>query len=350
MSDGRRRDMNVMQRIRFEASRLRRALKIPLCWLNERRFRIANPGQDVSETIVVCGVPRGGTTWLAEVLARVPGTLLINEPLERHRALRAGFDFGGRVRIPEDAEWPEVEAHLRRVLSGHYLRPGFFQRGHYPVVAPSRVLVKFCRANRLIPWFVRRYQVRPPVLLVRHPCAVVSSQLRFGAWSVERAPYPIPDGRFPRFFDPYREILASLSLPEERLAARWCLDHIVPLRHPLHDKAWITVAYEALVRDGPRELSRIFSRLGVSEPDGIERYLSVPSASTPRGSPALTSSERLRRWRDLNRRQVSRILAVVDRFGLGHIYGEEDEPDYAELYRMAPAQSGAAPLAEGLAG
>lgn len=316
-------------------------LKVPFCWIEERRYRWSNPGQAVSATVVVSGVPRGGTTWLAEVLACVPGTRIVFEPLtgttlQRH----ADLPFTNRQNIPEHAEWPEAESYLRRVLSGHCFRRGMLLPRLFSFEHCPQILVKFCRLNRMLPWFVRRFDVRPPVLLVRHPCAVVASQLRARRWQRYPASYRVPDARYSEFFEPYRPILDRIREPEERLAAMWCLDHIVPLRHPQNDRDWITVSYEALVLDGPRQLDRIFARLGVEQPQGVEDQLHRPSATAPHDAMILTGGNLLTGWRQaLDAGQVRRILDMVNRFGLGDLYGEALEPQYERLYASDPVPS-----------
>ena len=144
---------------------------------------------NISDTIVICGCPRSGTTWLAEILASIPGYGVINEPLQINwfpEAECAGFS-SERTYKRADEDWPEGEWYLRSIFAGNFDRPlvgstGGKGRllsalGHLP---NKKIIAKFVRANRLLPWMALRFPVKAFVLIIRHPCAVVASQMKSG--------------------------------------------------------------------------------------------------------------------------------------------------------------------------
>lgn len=284
---------------------------------------------DIRRTIVITGSPRSGTTWLAELLGTIPRSAMLWEPLfpDADPELRR-IGFRERTYVPPDAERPDMEAYLRRVLTGRTLNRWTLQ--HTGVLEVCRVrqwIVKFVRANMLLPWLIRRFPVRRPLVLIRHPCAVVASQSRIGAW---RDP-AIPD--CPEFFDAYprlRSICARLKTQEEILAARWCMDNFVPLTAP-PPHAWQVVPYERLVRDGARELDRIFTGLGVAMPPAATARLRTPSASATPRSRIRHGMDPLDGWRSvLSPIQAQRVLDVTAAFELD-VYGQDLEPDYRRL-------------------
>ena len=143
----------------------------------------------VGDTIVVCGPPRSGTTWLAELLRECPGRYkLLNEPPHvgwNSRAREAGFD--GRTRINRHENRPALEAYVRDALKGNVeLGPSWHFRHETPIgklfehVTHQRLVVKFCRAGRMLHWLADRFPVRQLVVIIRHPCAVIASMLNMG--------------------------------------------------------------------------------------------------------------------------------------------------------------------------
>ena len=315
----------------------RDAKRLPCRWVAARNERRGD-AYDLRSTFVVAGVPRGGTTWMGELLGELDDCLQLWEPLNRSTLARiADLPFTWRQHIPADADWPEAEDFFRRLFGGRILHPLLLRPWDVPLRPSARHLVKFCRANRLLPWLVRRLDLRPPVLLVRHPCAVVASQLRFGSWDLRDRPYRLPDGRYAEVYAPYRERLERLETPEARLAATWSLDHLVPLSDPLNDRAWITVSYERLVREGETELKRVFDRLGEPVPSASLARLRRPSATTIAGSAILEGGDQLAGWRRrLDAEQVRRVLDTVAAFGLADVYTDALEPDYDALTRPGP--------------
>ena len=295
-------------------------------------LHLTGPRQYALEnTLVIAGSPRSGTTWLAEMLGTMPGSAILFEPLHPDRVadVRAA-GMGWRTYRAPGAAWPAGEQLFERILRGE-LRTAWTlsqvpRYGLYPV---RRWIVKFVRANLLLGWLTQRFPIPPPVLLLRHPCAVVSSQLRAKWWkSVPKPP------RNDLLFADYPQLLPLLdgfSTFEERLAARWCLDTIVPLSlaqpYPFQ-----LVAYEQLLADPARELRRICDRWRVEMPDtGVRRHRE-PSRSASRDWFEREGYDPLSEWtRALSAEQVERILRVVTAFGLD-FYGSALHPDYTRLH------------------
>ena len=194
------------------------------------------------------------------------------------------------------------------------------------LLAAERLIVKFVRGNLLLPWVVSRFTVPKPVLLVRHPCAVVSSQIKFGAWdSHALVPRPRPH-RFDRFIEQYRAILDDIRTVEERQAAYWCIDHKHLLEHPENDRAWTTITYEEMILRPEATLNKVFHAWGIPVPNAALDRLRQPSSTTLAGSRVRDPKEQLRQWRTkLDDQQIGRILGIVDRFGID-LYDHTEMP------------------------
>jgi len=325
------------------------AVGVAPCALMRRHNRRHAATYDLQRTVILSGVPRGGTTWFAELLMTTPDTTLIWEPFmpsQWRDRLRLRFAPDAPARqfaaelaidwtphIPEGADWPEAREFFHQLLTGQLFFSSMRQ-SQFPLRPTRHHLIKFCRANRLLPWMVANFALRPPVYLIRHPCAVVASQLRHPVWADGWQTYVMMPGRYAsELHAPYRDFLASLSTPEEVLAARWCLDQLVPLRHPENNRRWITVAYERLLQAGHDEVSRVWGRLGLAVPTDLDALLTRPSAMTREGSPILSGGNQLTGWRKhLSSEQVGRVLATVETFGLSKIYSDALEPNYDRLY------------------
>ncbi|CUR55124.1 hypothetical protein NOCA2230044 [metagenome] len=131
--------------------------------------------------ILVTGVPRSGTTWLARLLACAPGTALAGrEPMNpRGRQYALGGSLHGWSRLTQPT------ARQRRALSLAYrgLNPLVYSRyGTRQWAAPlpgTRLVVKDPFALLSIPTIARTTGAAT-VLVYRHPGAVLASYRRMG--------------------------------------------------------------------------------------------------------------------------------------------------------------------------
>ena len=301
----------------------------------------------VTDTIVVAGVPRAGTTWLLELLRTFPGRKALNEPLLYQRA-RHEYGFGWHKYIAPGEEAPRQRQYLRQVLEGQArdIAAWFFKADSQPGkvlehATRTRLIVKFCRLNRALHWFARQFDVQGIVLMVRHPCAVVASMLQQGAWKESRlrghgpsrAEQALHGGSLPEALrDPFEPVLKRITTQTEVLAVHWCLDHYVPLlQHAEEGFPWVLAPYERLVTQGIEELRRVTDALDVDLTAEMQDRLRKPSSSTV-DQVHRRPERQLTKWRRrLSERQVGDILAVVDEVGLSRFYTDAIEPDYDRL-------------------
>jgi hypothetical protein len=129
----------------------------------------------------------------------------------------------------------------------------------------------------------------------------------------------------PSFLDDYPSFRLALSKTqgiEENLAARWALDQLPALlQKPPH--AWFIVTYEDLVLHPVPTLARIFKMWGV----GVDIEKAITGLRKPSRVVGRLGISGTDGWRDqLTHEQISRILRVVNAFGLT-FYGEEEEAD-----------------------
>lgn len=301
---------------------------------------------DIRDTVVVSGSPRSGTTWLAELLLTLPEYRLLDEPLHlgSGRAREAGVDEW-RTYVPPDAEQPALEDFLRRALSaqipGRYVvepEQGFLLRLQAQLLRKPLV-VKFVRASRMLHWLRRQFAVRGLIHILRHPCAVVASQLTYETSEWRDTQPPDADklqgsfgGWIPKdLLDRFRSTLAGIRTTAGHLAAVWCLDNYVPLYYEADDFPGLVISYEALVDHEKDEIERICNYLDAPVPTQVAQRVEEPSHSASEDLATQDKEQQLSKWkRKLSTDQIDEVLGVVEEFSLD-FYTEALEPDRKRL-------------------
>jgi hypothetical protein len=309
--------------------RLRQRIVSEVC---RRCYR--DPGPEAIPTAIVVGAGRSGTTWLAEVIdSQVPCRLMF-EPFNPDQ-VRQFRRFSHFQYMRPDEENAELLAFCTAVVRGE-LR-GRWVDGYAAHVFSRLRLVKDIRPTPMLRWLSDRFPQLPVLFVLRHPCAVVQSRMRL-RWSTDediqrflRQPQLVAD-----HVEPYLEVIARAHTDEEKHAIVWCLSNLVPLRQ-LATGEWTTVYYERLARESETELPRVFDTIDVGFGPSVFDTLRRPSRTTRSVIGGHGADDTWRRH--LDSRQVDRILAIVEAFGLGHVYGDSDTPraDAPASTRQRPA-------------
>ena len=270
------------------------------------------------ETVFLAGSGRSGTTWLSGIVNHDSDYREVFEPFHpgKVREFRA---FGSKQYLRPGDRREEFLEPARMALTGR-LRSGWTDRDGG---AAGRRLVKDIRANLLLGWLAENFPEMPIVLLMRHPCAVVSSRLALG-WRdnldetmaqrdlVEDHLLPV-EGRIRAARDPF-----------ERHLFLWCIDNHVPLRQFSPGSVHLCF-YESLLLDPEPELRRLFAFLGRPFDNGVLQKLGRPSFTSRRGSRPSVNG-----WRGrVSGEQVARAGEILGLFGLDRVYGPGALPDPA---------------------
>lgn len=287
---------------------------------------------DRRSTIAVASSGRGGSTWLAEIIATLPGYVLQWEPLHLRNnpeCVRHGFTWQNYVRPGTDAL--AKRAYLDRVLRGEDLSTRTLTSLNFDLGRLVRLqgyVVKFVNANGLLYWMQEENPV-PAVLMVRHPCAVVASQL-VHTWSgLRKEDCTIPELLF-EDYPQFAAVYERIREPEEVLAFEWAIQTHVPLSQP-QPHPWFLTTYERLVDDGRTEVDRIFAYLGRPAPEAAYGQLRTASATTAEHSNVASGKNPLEGWTTrLSSVQIGNVLRVAHDMGV-ECYSEELHPDYARM-------------------
>jgi hypothetical protein len=182
----------------------------------------------LTDSIVISGYFRSGTTWLAELVSKSVDAGIVFEPFHIDHvpdAKRAGFSYNN-FRSPDD-DWPDGMEFVDNVLRGQVLNR--WTAAHMPVqqaIRMRRLVIKLVSANQMLVWLTRHFDIPAPLLLIRHPCAVLASWLDRG-WRLNT--WIMKDPHLIACYPEIDDILDTLSCEEEYFAAKWCIDHYVPL-------------------------------------------------------------------------------------------------------------------------
>lgn len=304
----------------------------------------------IEDTIVIAGSPRSGTTLLLEALHKIPGYKTINEPLLTPR-IQKMKGFHSRSYIHSGTSSEMQFKFLEEVLKGQMdpsARWLFDAESTFGRILEhsmrKKLLVKFCRINRMLPWFADQFDVRSIIFIIRHPCAVVNSMLRYGQWNKLTSEYfhkfkqnptstiyisDLPQN-VQEIFEPIQE---RVSTHAEALTFMWCLDHYLPLINSL-THPWILVSYEQLIKHNRQELKRITDSLNIDLNDQVVNVLDKPSSSVKEEVNKNTNAQ-LEKWKkQLTTRQIDSILSIVDSAGLSSIFTDHTEPNYEYLNNL----------------
>ncbi|KYK22564.1 hypothetical protein AYK24_01865 [Thermoplasmatales archaeon SG8-52-4] len=304
---------------------------------------------DISDSILVAGAPRSGTTWLMELFEKIPGYTYVFEPFQPEwfpDSLKTGFK--NRLYLLPDMNWLEGEEYLKQIFTGKIVSLSPFYISKISMLGnrifSNKLIVKSVRITRLLPWVEKRFELKNIFFIIRHPCAVVASQLKTGITGYQ---YDVPpyDDRFPTLKEIIKEAsqmdfikqsliekLKKIDSQEEILATTWCLDNIVPLNQK--NTKWQTLIYEKLVSNGEIELKHIFEK--ISEKKSLRSaidHMKTPSLLTFNDAKALikNSNLQLSKWKkSLSKKQVERIIKIISDFDLD-FYTEENEPNYGKI-------------------
>ena len=267
---------------------------------------------------LISGSPRSGTTWLAEIIVASERSRLIWEPLQDGNPTIATYPFKSKRPFLSKikSEYNEFDPFFKKLLDGrnlnsHTLRLKVNPNNLYKAFTNSRLLIKFVRGNGVVSYLQNRFNLPKPVVILRHPCAVVASQLRMGVWDTH--PHVDPDliKEYPKF----NFLLKEIESLEERLALTWAGDVLSALYNS--DNLQI-VFYEDLVLNGEEELKKIFREWGYSSvPSGSLKKLNLQSSTSKTWSSKEDGIKKIQAWsKFLNEEKQERIFTILKKLDI----------------------------------
>jgi hypothetical protein len=306
---------------------------------------------DRSTPLLVAGMPRTGSTWVAKILSFAPGVVWISEPdndwpdpfglkakitLGRFPILAAdeqappeyellwerafgGFRQSGLLFALADRleTWDKTKRDLWRATCDHanprvapWLR--LFASLAKP---PSKreegqiVMVKSVHAPLALEWVTSRFQ--PRVLLVmRHPLNVIASWMEFG-WGGHYL------DTHPKIRDRFAAPWGLPQLPADRsplAAVTWEVALFTTVLHAAAEthKDWSVVSHETLCTDPVTGFRELFSRFDLVWGEKAERVLTESDRPGTGYVVRRVAAEQPDRWKQrLTRQQIQEIWSLL---------------------------------------
>lgn len=231
----------------------------------------------IEDGIIICGEPRSGTTWVLDLLEKIPNTFTHWEPFRQEDGVvPKEWKWGDRIFIPKEDKNEKYYQIISNSLSLKIFTPATIrinQQSVLSVIQSKFLITKFVRINLLLPYIVSNFKFKnKPILILRHPIDTCLSQMN--AFSYNRIfPRKIPDWLNNERYLKETEYLQSLSSALEYNIALWCINNC-PL---LEDKATLQrlniVLYSDLVLNPKQETRRIFSELHCINSQEIESLI-----------------------------------------------------------------------------
>jgi hypothetical protein len=320
--------MNVgLSYLRWRASKKLLRVKRSVC-----RHLMRDDGGDSIPCILVAGAGRGGTTWVANVLAAGLHSRVLFEPFHP-KVMRRVDRFHLYEYCRRDEPYEELQEFCSLLFSGK-IRDAWIDRQSERLRPASR-LVKTVRATLLLDWIDRHFPHVPKILVIRHPCAVTISRMRL-AWKTDRDIEPLlaQQSLVDDFLADHVALIRSASSVEEKHAVIWCIQNLVPLAQLGPDRLHV-LFYEDLVARPEATWGRVFRWLGQPFDASTLDIARRPSTTSTARSAVVQGDDPLTQWqRDLEPDQIARILDVVRGFGLDYLYGDTTTPLAAARERL----------------
>ncbi len=286
-----------------------------------------HPRPDLSLTLLAAGIGRSGTTWLGDLLNVDGARRVLFEPLHPDKGLPLAQSLPNGRYVPPDADDLTLRDAIADILSGAQHNAWTDQYEDRPADQdPRPPLVKAIRLNLMLPWLHRQFPEMPLVYILRHPGAVIGSQMRmkWGDGSVQQARLlsqaPLTDG-------PLQPVLPLLKHADDEFTRRlaiWCAVQFV-LLNALPASVPV-VRYEDLVLKPGQTLPPLYERLNLPYNEAaVMQAVGIPSATTWSGTtPPAEAIRKLDKWREgFSAKQLDAMDHTLSCFGLNGLYSTQ---------------------------
>jgi hypothetical protein len=267
--------------------------------------------------ICVVSSPRGGSTWLGEVLSEGGNSLFIDEPLfvNSHKRLNKA-DIRWKIHL----DYKNKEEKYIRFFNDLFSLQFFHWR---PLVKnkiskfifTDRLVFKFINANLLMDYFAAYLKSEKLIYMIRNPYAVISSQLNHDGWlwaqkvTTKKIPEYMLNIECFKNLD-FKE-LNDLT-PEQVLTFNWCLTNKPVISSLNNNKKWLTVTYENLIERESSDLVRI--REFIDEKKNLNTAL-ISSSTKGNSADDIKLGNQLNKWKSkLTDQQIENIHTILHHF------------------------------------
>ena len=146
---------------------------------------IINKKVNIEDTIAIFGSPRSGTTWLMEILVRMEDYRTGFEPFQyKWFPAVSSLKINPRPFVNENQNNEPLKEYLNQIFTGQISSNDPKYRVDLNTIKnrinSKKIIVKFVRANRLIPWIKNNFDLKEIILIIRNPYSTIMSQVSTG--------------------------------------------------------------------------------------------------------------------------------------------------------------------------
>ena len=287
-----------------------------------RLYRETN--HDTNKSILITGMARSGTTWLADIVSFQLNGRIMFEPFHSGNVEAYSQLHYYQYMRPTDRN-ELLSSYCRGIFTGTIRHPWIDQQ--VESFAPDYRIIKAVRANLFLKWVRNEFPEVSILFIMRHPCAVVLSWMKLN-WNAEKdierllaQPMLIQD-----FLVDHMDVIRRAEYPEEKQAIIWCVNNLIPIEQFRGSRLHV-VFYENLCLLPDTEVAGLFRAINQPYNKDVLTMLPKPSTTSHSASAIITGKDMVERWRtELDKEQIQRIKSIVSAFGLDHIYGDSAIP------------------------
>jgi hypothetical protein len=276
--------------------------------------------------VVLAGLGRSGTTWMANIINYKNEYRFIFEPFHPVWVERCEH-FGHRRYIRPNSRDLQFLQPASIILTGKIGNGWTDKASGNP--SSSKLLIKTIRANLFLKWLKVNFPTAIIVLAIRHPCAVVTSAMRHG-WSPGLSELLQQKELANDFLEPFTEAIREATDMFEQHLFSWCIQYYVIFRQFQPDEIHL-LFYENLYTKPEENMRRLFNYLGTDyDPQVMDAWARPSFVTGPKSRELITQGRSVDAWRaEISKQQLGKCIKILNIFGLDQIYTDASEPNEA---------------------
>jgi hypothetical protein len=300
---------------------------------------------DYRNTVILAGVGRSGTTWIANTINYNLEYRQLFEPFNPLKGLvnKGKISSEPAYLRPGDKDQDTIEI-VQSIVSGKIKDIGidYENFGNRKFFFEKR-LIKAISANLFLRWIYINFPGIPIILLLRHPCAVANSRIQHRNRCFGKQWFLYEPNSFCQeqkelmedFLEPFESDIKSITNVFENYIFQWCINNYVPLKQFKPGEIHL-VFYENFCINPENEIKRLFEFLKKEYDDLIFSKLRIPSVQAHQNSAIKTDKKKLiSGWQnDLSPQQITKATEILSLFGLDKIYSNSLIPDINRAYDL----------------
>lgn len=235
--------------------------------------------QGDKKNIIINATPRGGSTWIMEIIASQPGMKYYDEPfnVRRDNVKRTGLFSGWEDLQPENNDKEKIVAYMKSLADNRcpVMNPPPLRKNYRPIT--NRVVFKLHELEHMIDDLAERCDCQV-IYLVRHPApnsisrAVVPRLELFAGSTYYKEKYLSAQQ------DKAIHAILKDGSDFQRRIVSWCYENLVALKHTDLSK-WQVVSYEELVINSRKCCQMLMENLKLTDFNALLKSIDEPAVN-----------------------------------------------------------------------